>query len=407
MRNRMKAVGSALVGLALILSACTVDGAGGTTTSPRRASNNGGQGQVVTGPRALATFDSCQPFLDYVISHAVDLVGPYGLENYFYGFPGVMRMDAVEEMAASDGGASVPQFSETNVQVLGVDEPDIVKTDGERIVILSEGTLIVADVTGERPVVEGRLHLGNLNVQSLFLNGDKALLFGSAWNSFHPLVEGDAEFAPSYQTPTIQLVEVDVTSGDPSVTRTMTIDGQFISGRMVDDTVRLVMRSGPVGFEWSYPTGSGLRAERKAIEENQEIIRNSDPDNWIPYYLVSDFRVNSVEASSVVGVDSSGAERVVPVDEIVVATGQRPNLEMTRELRLELDPALEAPVRLAPLIDPNVHSCLTVPAHGVGHLAHPESGFYTVGIKSYGRAPTFLMATGYKQVESVVSEIVG
>lgn len=291
MRNRIKTLGAALVGLALIVTACTTEGAAVSSTSPRRAANSGGQ--LVDAPRALAAFDSCRPFLDYVISHAVDLVGPYGLGDQFYGFPGVGRDFAVEESAAdsgllSAGATSAPSFSETNVQVSGVDEPDIVKTDGERIVVLSEGMLIVTDVTGERPVVEGRLRLGNLNVQSLFLNGDKALLFGSAWNSFHPLVESDVEYAPSYQTPTIQIVEVDLAQGDPSITRTMTIDGRFVSGRMIDDTVRLVMQSGPVGFEWSLPTGSGLRAERRAIEENQEIIRNSRPDNWIPYYLVTD-----------------------------------------------------------------------------------------------------------------------
>ena len=125
--------------------------------------------------------------------------------------------------------------------------------------------------------------------------------------------------------------------------------------------------------------------------------------------LQADFRIVSVSESdghvALVGLSADGSERTLEVDEIVVATGQRPDLTMTRELRMELDPWLEAPVRLAPLIDPNVHTCLTVPSHGVEQLSHPESGFFTVGIKSYGRAPTFLMATGYKQVESVVAAI--
>lgn len=95
------------------------------------------------------------------------------------------------------------------------------------------------------------------------------------------------------------------------------------------------------------------------------------------------------------------------VDRIVVATGFRPDLGMLRELRVKLDPAVEAPPALAPLIDPNLHSCGTVPPHGAAELAHPEPGFYIVGAKSYGRAPTFLMATGYEQVRSVVAEIAG
>jgi hypothetical protein len=99
--------------------------------------------------------------------------------------------------------------------------------------------------------------------------------------------------------------------------------------------------------------------------------------------------------------------RLGPVDRIVVATGQRPNLALTRELRLDLDPWLESPKALGPLIDPNLHSCGSVPPHGHRKLSHPEPGFYTVGIKSYGRAPTFLMLTGYEQVRSVTAALAG
>lgn len=94
-------------------------------------------------------------------------------------------------------------------------------------------------------------------------------------------------------------------------------------------------------------------------------------------------------------------------DRIVVTTGFRPDLAMLRELRVELDPAVEAPPALAPLIDPNLHSCGTVPAHGVVELTQPEKDFYIVGAKSYGRAPTFLMATGYEQVRSIAAELAG
>jgi thioredoxin reductase len=100
-------------------------------------------------------------------------------------------------------------------------------------------------------------------------------------------------------------------------------------------------------------------------------------------------------------------ERIGPVDEIIAATGFRPDLSFVRELRLALDPGLESPVALAPLIDPNIHSCGTVPPHGVDELAHPESNVFVVGMKSYGRAPTFLMLTGYEQVRSIVAALSG
>lgn len=99
--------------------------------------------------------------------------------------------------------------------------------------------------------------------------------------------------------------------------------------------------------------------------------------------------------------------RTVAVDELVVATGFRPELGFLRELRVQLDPALECTPALAPLIDPNEHSCGTVRPHGAAELAHPEPGFYIAGMKAYGRAPTFLLATGHEQVRSIVAEIAG
>ncbi|AXJ10494.1 NAD(P)-binding domain-containing protein [Arthrobacter sp. PM3] len=99
--------------------------------------------------------------------------------------------------------------------------------------------------------------------------------------------------------------------------------------------------------------------------------------------------------------------RTLKADVVVPATGFRPDLDILRELRLELDPAVEAPRELGPLIDPEFHSCGTVEPHGARMLAHPEQDFYIVGMKSYGRAPTFLLATGYEQVRSVAAALAG
>ena len=99
--------------------------------------------------------------------------------------------------------------------------------------------------------------------------------------------------------------------------------------------------------------------------------------------------------------------RAIETDVVVPCTGFRPDLDILRELRLNLDPAVEAPLELGPLIDPEFHSCGTVPPHGARLLAHPEKDFYIVGMKSYGRAPTFLLATGYEQVRSVAAALAG
>jgi thioredoxin reductase len=105
--------------------------------------------------------------------------------------------------------------------------------------------------------------------------------------------------------------------------------------------------------------------------------------------------------------ESVDGRRLDPVDEVVVLTGFRPDLSFLSEVRLDLDPVLQAPRALAPLIDPNVHSCGTVYPHGANELTQPEPGVFLVGMKSYGRAPTFLALTGYEQVRSVAAAIAG
>lgn len=122
------------------------------------------------------------------------------------------------------------------------------------------------------------------------------------------------------------------------------------------------------------------------------------------------FRLSGVEQAAdgiVLHAGSGCCGTRVLAGELVIATGFRPDLAPLRELRIALDPALECPPALAPLIDPNVHSCGTVRPHGARELAHPEPGFYIAGMKAYGRAPTFLLATGHEQVRSIMAEIAG
>lgn len=124
---------------------------------------------------------------------------------------------------------------------------------------------------------------------------------------------------------------------------------------------------------------------------------------------VTGFRTESMEKTAdgrVVLVGDDG-RRLDPVDEVVVLTGFRPDLTFLDELRLALDERLQAPVELAPLIDPNQHSCGTVYPHGANELSHPEQDVYLAGMKSYGRAPTFLAMTGYEQVRSIAAHLAG
>jgi hypothetical protein len=128
--------------------------------------------------------------------------------------------------------------------------------------------------------------------------------------------------------------------------------------------------------------------------------------------LRRNFRIQAVsDIDGSLRVTGAPVDGVVPVidgiDRIVCATGARPDLGLARELRVRHDPWLESTDALAPLIDPNEHSCGTVRPHGHRELAHPEPGYYVVGAKSYGRAPNFLLATGYEQVRSVVAALAG
>jgi len=165
---------------------------------------------------------------------------------------------------------------------------------------------------------------------------------------------------------------------------------------------------------WLIRSASAVRVSSSADDELADRVRlGSRVDQLVDSGAVT--KIDSYEISGVArhgdGVRLTGRRRGEPAthdtDLVVNATGFRPDLDMLREIRLGLDDIVEAPVRLAPLIDPNLHSCGTVPPHGFDELRHPEPGFFIVGMKSYGRAPTFLLATGYEQVRSVTAWIAG
>jgi len=169
-------------------------------------------------------------------------------------------------------------------------------------------------------------------------------------------------------------------------------------------SITWVMRKDSLDGVWGGGAGDQLEARgelgqraRRAVESGR--IR-----------LVTPFRIRAFESVingvRVIGETPDGSA-AIDADQVIVCTGFRPDLQMLSEIRLGLDPWLESPLALAPLIDPNEHSCGTVRAHGARELAHPEKDFYIAGMKSYGRAPTFLLATGYEQVRSVVAMLAG
>src|SRR5690606_14509182 len=127
--------------------------------------------------------------------------------------------------------------------------------------------------------------------------------------------------------------------------------------------------------------------------------------------VITPFRIQLVRKSEegieLIGNQNDKQIRLDGIDEMIVNTGSRPDFSIINELRTSIDSATESVKALAPLIDPNIHSCGTVRPHGEKELRQPEKDFYIVGAKSYGRAPTFLMATGYEQVRSVAAYLSG
>jgi NADPH-dependent 2,4-dienoyl-CoA reductase/sulfur reductase-like enzyme len=182
------------------------------------------------------------------------------------------------------------------------------------------------------------------------------------------------------------------------------------------DLARLAEAEPSTGFIWATRGtdliriyGGGDADQLPARGELGAVTRELVESGRVP--LIPGFSATALSSERgrivVRGETVDGPRQIGPVDRIIVATGQRPDLSLTRELRLDLDPSLESVKTLGPLIDPNEHSCGSVPPHGHRELAHPEPGFYTVGIKSYGRAPTFLLLTGYEQVRSVAAALSG
>jgi thioredoxin reductase len=186
-------------------------------------------------------------------------------------------------------------------------------------------------------------------------------------------------------------------SGHSALTALVALTG------LADTKVVWLLRRGAVGNVFGGGDADQLPARGALGERAKQATRDGHVE------VVTGFRATAVErdGDGRLVLVSQDEHRLEPVDEVVVLTGFRPDLSWLSEIRLDLDPVLQAPTALAPLIDPNAHSCGTVYPHGAAELTQPEPGVYLTGMKSYGRAPTFLAMTGYEQVRSVVAKLAG
>jgi hypothetical protein len=187
--------------------------------------------------------------------------------------------------------------------------------------------------------------------------------------------------------------------------------GAFVAGSDTKNSLRIGMAMGQIG-EFSFIIAQLGLTLHSASEPGSHLGVLYPVAVYVSVIttMLTPYRIRAIErhgdALQVTG-EIRGERRGIDVDEVIACTGFRPDLDMLREVRLSLDPWLECATALGPLIDPNEHSCGTVRPHGARELAHPEKDFYIVGMKSYGRAPTFLLATGYEQARSVVAMLAG
>ncbi|PZF84280.1 FAD-dependent oxidoreductase [Jiangella anatolica] len=176
-----------------------------------------------------------------------------------------------------------------------------------------------------------------------------------------------------------------------------------LTSRNSDTSVTWLLRRGGIGDTFGGGAADELPARGRLGDRARAAVEAGG------VRVLTGFRTAEVhtDADGRLTLVAADGRSVGAVDHVLALTGLRPDLSWLSELRLELDPVVQAPVRLAPLIDPAVHSCGTVPPHGVRELAHPEPGVYLAGMKSYGRAPTFLALTGYEQVRSIAAAFAG
>ncbi|MCM3782101.1 NAD(P)-binding domain-containing protein [Neobacillus mesonae] len=183
------------------------------------------------------------------------------------------------------------------------------------------------------------------------------------------------------------------------------LDLERLKEQELQTSISWILRKPNLSDVYGGQENDGL-AERGALGIRLEKLVTSGKVQVFTSFQIESFQISGDEIT-VVGNRHEKEIRVNSVDEIISNTGSRPDMSFLREIRTDMDSSVESVSALAPLIDPNIHSCGTVRPHGEKELRQPESNFYIVGSKSYGRAPTFLMTTGYEQVRSIVAALTG
>jgi uncharacterized secreted protein with C-terminal beta-propeller domain len=244
-----------------------------------------------TAQSRLVAFRGCPDLLDYARANASRFVGPYGFGGQVTpmtkaGAPGVLAPSAAA--ASSADHASTPtegvDYSGTNVQENGVDEPDLVKTNGTTLFAFENGQLESVDVSSKAPKLLDTLKLDNTSWGSeLLLSGTHLLVLSRGGYWIEPLPAMAARMIAPVAS---QAVLTEIDASDPSslkVVKTLTLDGQYVDARMIGSTVRVVSSSQlPIALPFVTPTAS-LTADA-ATAANKNVVAHSRAKAWLPTY---------------------------------------------------------------------------------------------------------------------------
>ena len=311
--------GAVLAVLATLAAGCGSDtGELGRSGEPRVVSTTG---PTTTGvvdvsdtelTAGLVPFTACDDLLRHLQAEAVERVGPYGLGGGWFGGP-VMAEMAIMDMAGDDGGMSAPavgiarsvegvDYSGTNVQELGIDEPDILKTDGHRILVIKDDRLHLVDVTGPTAVLTGTLRLEGHWSRDLLLAGDRAFLIADTYldegHSIEPYGDDGGEPAGNGPSPALarlsppgtwssltSVIEVDLSdSTNLRVANVLTVQGRHVSSRVVGGSARIVVVTAPSELPFVYPVSP--TGEERAERFNREVVAETVLSDWMPDFVL-------------------------------------------------------------------------------------------------------------------------
>ncbi|WP_336863061.1 FAD-dependent oxidoreductase [Peribacillus frigoritolerans] len=262
---------------------------------------------------------------------------------------------------------------------------------------------LYVEVNGDTQVIEAKAVIDSsgtwTNPNPILSNGIWTNAERELHNQIHYGIPNIEQLENRYQNKTTMVIG----SGHSAINALL--DLATLQQKFTDTKIYWVLRKKQIHEVYGGQENDGLVARGELGIRIQQLVESGRINILTPFHINGVYPTN--DKIAVVGELDGEEFTLSDIDEIVVSTGFRPDTSFLNEIRINLDSAVESIEALAPLIDPNIHSCGTVRPHGEQELRHPEKNFYIVGMKSYGRAPTFLLATGYEQVRSVVAYLTG